>query len=197
MKHTHSESIVNISKALLSAQKKIDSVKKTSSNPFFKSKYADLGSVIDAVKDILNSEGILAIQPIGKDEMGDYVETVLIHAESGEYLADRLHLIPATDMQKLGSAISYARRYGLQSFVLLPSEDDDGNSASGLTHKKEAPAPLTVAKSQLDHLMSLVSQIKDSTISTVVSSFIQTNKNDSAQLEKAEARIKAILEAQK
>lgn len=130
-----SESIVEISKALVKAQSKMGGAVKGSSNPFFKSKYSDLNSVIEACKQELNNEGISVLQPIDSDEHGDYVETVLIHT-SGEFVSSKMRLKFAkeNDMQAYGSSISYARRYSLQSLVFIPSsEDDDGEKTTNRT----------------------------------------------------------------
>ena len=125
-----STSIIKIAPALLEAQKKIGSAVKGSTNPFFHSTYASLGDVMEACKDILNENGIAVLQPIGTDENGVYVETVLLHT-SGEFIADRLKIAPKseTNPQDQGSAISYARRYSLQSMVFIPAEDDDAEKA--------------------------------------------------------------------
>ena len=125
-----SDSIKNLSAALNRAQKKIGAAVKGSANPFFKSRYADLGAVMEACKEHLNSEGISVLQPVLSDETGDYVETVLLH-ESGEYIASKMRLLASKNMQELGSNTSYARRYGLQSLVFIPAEDDDGETAMG------------------------------------------------------------------
>jgi hypothetical protein len=124
---TKSESIVKISQSLLKAQKNIKSVTKEASNPFFKSKYADLASVINACKEELNSEGITVLQPVD----GMNVETLLLH-ESGEFISALTPIVckSANNPQDLGSAITYARRYGLQSMVFLPAVDDDGERAT-------------------------------------------------------------------
>ncbi len=127
-----SDSIVKISAALVRAQKKIGSAVKGSANPFFKSRYADLGAVMEACKEALNEEGVAVLQPLGFDEKGDYVETILLH-ESGEFLSEKTRMLPAKNMQELGSASTYARRFGLQSMGFIPAEDDDGNAASGRT----------------------------------------------------------------
>jgi hypothetical protein len=116
--------------ALLKVQKELEKVKKGEVNPFFKSNYADLNSVIDVCKEPLNNAGILVLQPVGHDEHGDYVETILVHAESGEIMSDKMRLIATTDPQKQGSAITYARRYALQSMLFMQAVDDDGNTAS-------------------------------------------------------------------
>lgn len=129
-----SESIIKIAPAFLKAQKNIESVIKDSSNPFFKSKYADLTAVIDACKDHLNKEGIAILQPVD----GMNVETILIH-ESGEWFSSITPVVAKeqNNPQALGSAITYAKRYGLQSMVLLPAEDDDGNAASNTESKSD------------------------------------------------------------
>lgn len=133
-----SESIKAITPAFLKAQIKIESVIKEKTNPFFNSKYADLTSVIEACKDKLNAEGIAILQPID----GMNVETILIH-ESGEWFSSLTPIVSkdANNPQALGSAISYAKRYGLQSMVLLPAEDDDGNVAVKPAVKKAEADP--------------------------------------------------------
>lgn len=125
-----SESIVKIAPALLKAQKAIKAALKDANNPHFKSKYADLSSVIDAVKAPLNEAGITFLQGVEDAETGVAVETVLMH-ESGEWISSTIK-IPASkqDAQGYGSATTYARRYGLQAMCGVPAEDDDGNAAS-------------------------------------------------------------------
>lgn len=126
------QTITKVATALLAAQKEMGSAKKGAVNPFFKSKYADLGSVMEACKDALNNHGISVLQPIGITENGgEYVETILLH-ESGEYLVSKMKLAvaKAADPQSQGKAISYARRYALQSMVFIPAEDDDAQSAT-------------------------------------------------------------------
>ena len=131
-----SSSIAKISLALNKAQAKIGAATKGAANPYFKSKYADLASVMEACKEELNSQGISVLQPVVSDATGDYVLTVLLH-ESGEYLSSRVKLmVNKPNMQELGSAISYARRYGLQSMVFIPAEDDDGEKSM----QRSAPA---------------------------------------------------------
>lgn len=134
-----SESIIKISAALLKAQKSMGVAKKGANNPYFHSTYADLGSIMEVCKNPLNDNGILVLQPVGHDELGEYVETVLVH-ESGEFLSDRMKINPGTKPQEQGSAITYARRYALQSMLFIPAEDDDGNAASKTASKKDEPA---------------------------------------------------------
>ena len=132
-----SETITKIIPALLECQTKIEAVTKEANNPFFKSKYADLNSLMEACKDILNSKQILILQPITLEG----VETILLHT-SGEWLSSITKIVCKTDNnpQDQGSAITYARRYGLQSMLFMSAEDDDGEKATD--HKITSPSPL-------------------------------------------------------
>lgn len=115
-------------KALVKAQKEMGTVIKNTANPHLKSKYADLGAVLDACQSALHNNGFAIMQPSGKDEHGAFVDTVLAH-ESGEKLSSRVYLvIGKNDMQGVGSAITYARRYGLLGMTGLAPEDDDGEA---------------------------------------------------------------------
>lgn len=120
-----------IASALVKAQKSFGPALKTSVNPHFKSRYADLAACVEAVIDGLNNNGIALIQQTHECADGVIVETLLIH-ESGETLSGgRLH-VPASkhDAQGFGSALSYARRYSLMATTGIAPEDDDGNAAS-------------------------------------------------------------------
>lgn len=146
-----SETIKTIAPALLKAQKLIGGATKGAANPFFKSKYADYGAVLEACKDHLNENGIMILQPHTANERGSFVETILIH-ESGEWVSSETQVICAkqNDPQALGSAITYARRYGLQSLLAMPAEDDDGESAmvrgsKATTAAKPTPVTTKVA----------------------------------------------------
>lgn len=157
-----SQSIINIAPALLKAQKEIGSAKKGSVNPFFHSNYASLGDVMEACKDILNENGITVLQPIGTLENGVYVETVLLH-ESGEWISDAMKIAPKseTNPQDQGSAISYARRYSLQSMVFIPAEDDDAEKATSrpVQVSQQAPAKTVYATSkQVGMIASLLTK---------------------------------------
>lgn len=121
----------NIATAFVKAQRDFAPALKTSTNPHFKSKYADLAACVEAVIDALNTNGIAMIQRTHDDETGVTVETVFIH-ESGETIeSGRLH-VPAAknEPQGYGSALTYARRYSLMAACGIAPEDDDGNSAS-------------------------------------------------------------------
>lgn len=118
---------------------------KSAANPFFKSKYANLEEVIRVVKTAFEANGLSFVQfPIsGEGTAG--VETIILH-ESGEFISNEFLLkCSKADPQGMGSAITYARRYGLQSACGIPSEDDDGNAASAPMSKQRAIDILTQA----------------------------------------------------
>lgn len=117
--------------ALVKARKEMGAAKKGAVNPHFRSKYADLGSVMEAVKEPLEAQGLAFVQDI---ENGCVV-TVIMH-ESGECLRLAPFPIMATkqDAQGTGSGLTYARRYSLQTALGVPAEDDDGNAASKPTN---------------------------------------------------------------
>ena len=119
-----------ISTALLKAQSQMSNPKKGSTNPFFKSKYADLNSIREAVIPVLNENGISVLQPIVHVDGKNFVKTILLH-ESGELMESLTEIIynKVNDAQAQGSGISYARRYALQSFVCVGADDDDGQKA--------------------------------------------------------------------
>lgn len=129
-----SNTITKISAALLKAQAKMGAAVKDSKNPFFRSSYADLNSIREASHPSLNDAGITVLQPIVQKDGKSFVRTLLLH-ESGEYLGSDTEVVTAkqNDPQAYGSAISYARRYGLQAFISLGAEDDDGEKAMSRT----------------------------------------------------------------
>jgi len=131
-----------IAAALVKAQKEFGPALKTSSNPHFKSRYADLAACVEAVVEAFNNNGIFLMQPTHDCDDGVIVETLFIH-ESGEQMSSgKLH-VPAAkrDAQGYGSALTYARRYSLMTACGIAPEDDDGNSASK-PKPKQAPADL-------------------------------------------------------
>lgn len=140
-----SESISKISSALIKAQQEIKVAIYDATNPHFRSKYASLGSVVEACKEALNKNKIVFIQGSHSDkELPKMicVTTRLLH-ESGEYIEDTIAVPYVQDTpQALGSSLTYARRYGLSSLLgIVSDEDDDGNSGS-----VEAPKPLDPPK---------------------------------------------------
>ena len=139
---TKSEQITNLAAALLKAQTQIGCAVKGARNPFFKSTYADLGSVIEAVKGPLNDNGITFLQAVDSDP-GDNaaVDTILLH-ESGQFISSRTPVFCAkpNDPQAFGSGITYSKRYALQALLGIPTADDDGEGAMGRDRKTERAA---------------------------------------------------------
>jgi hypothetical protein len=129
-----------LAQALVKAQKAFGPALKTNTNPHFRSKYAGLDACIEAVVDALNDNGIALTQKTHETERpGVVVETVLVH-ESGEELSFGKLFVPSSkaDAQGYGSAITYARRYQLQTALGIAPEDDDGNAASGSAPQQQA-----------------------------------------------------------
>lgn len=117
--------------AFVKAQKEFGPALKTSTNPHFKSRYADLSACVEAVIDALNNNGIALMQKLHPSEGGVAIETIFVH-ESGESMANGILHVPASkqDPQGYGSALTYARRYSLMSACGIAPEDDDVNMAS-------------------------------------------------------------------
>lgn len=135
-----SETMKELAIALLKAQKEISKAYKTATNPFFKSSYADLTSVISAVKEPLNNNGIAFLQAIDATEGGQpVIETILLH-ESGQYLSSRTPVFCSkpNDPQAFGSGVTYSKRYALQAMMGLPTADDDAEAA--MSRNKKPPA---------------------------------------------------------
>lgn len=129
-----------VASALVKAQKEFGPALKSSTNPHFKSRYADLAACVEAVIDALNNNGIALTQRVSPSENGVIVETVFIH-ESGEMInCGQLH-VPAAkqDAQGYGSALTYARRYSLMAACGIAPEDDDGNAATRAGTVSQAP----------------------------------------------------------
>ena len=129
-----------ISAAFVKAQKEFGPALKSSTNPHFKSKYADLAACIESVIDGLNNNGIALVQINHEHDAGIVVETVFIH-ESGERMSNGRLFVPATknDAQGYGSALTYARRYSLMAACGIAPEDDDGNAAKVVKVTKLSP----------------------------------------------------------
>ena len=111
---------------LHAAKQKIGKVVKNANNPHFKKSYADINALVESVEPILLEQGLLLIQPI---ESG-LVSTLIIDIETGDKVVSSMRLPDIQDPQKVGSAVTYYRRYTLQSLLSLQAEDDDANSAS-------------------------------------------------------------------
>ena len=123
---------MNIYTKLAAVKKEIGAISKDSTNPFFKSKYFDINGLLKHVEPLLDKNGLLLLQPIVKGE----VFSEIIDVENGDSVTSSMLLPNIQDPQKVGSAVTYYRRYTLQSLLGLQAEDDDANVASKATKPK-------------------------------------------------------------
>ena len=131
-----SESITAIAPALVKAQALIEGAVKDSSNPAFRSKYADLSAVLAVIRQPMADNDLCVLQSPIRADGGVEVETLILH-KSGEWIAQSCFIpINKWDAHGTGSGITYGRRYGLMSIFCIGTEDDDGNTAV-----ERGPAP--------------------------------------------------------
>lgn len=136
-----SETIGELAKALVSVQGKLEGAKKDQQNPFFKSSYADLTSVWNACRELLVENELAVVQTSSVIEGKELVlDTTLVHT-SGEWISGQLSVpLAKNDPQGLGSAMTYARRYGLSAIIGICPEDDDAEGA--VQHKATTKEPV-------------------------------------------------------
>jgi hypothetical protein len=183
----------NIAKAFVAAQRGFAPALKTSTNPHFRSKYADLAACVEAVIDSLNANGIALVQHTHECEGGVMVETVFLH-ESGETMSGGKLFVPASkhDAQGYGSALTYARRYSIQAACGIAPEDDDGNAAT-----KSAPQRQPRARFDPDETFVLIANA--STVKALTNIYHQSEQmgaspEQMAKVADACAARKAILQ---
>ena len=152
-----SDTLNELAGALATAQGQIKNAAKDALNPFFKSSYADLASVREAINDVFSRNGLSVTQLLGNNIHGVTVETVLLH-KSGQWLSGIVSVKASKDdAQSLGSAVTYARRYSLSAIAGIASEtDDDGESAVG---RETKPTHKPVEKRVAVDLAEIVSKI--------------------------------------
>jgi hypothetical protein len=150
-----SEHINEIAGALAKAQGKMESALKDANNPFFKSKYASLDSVWEAIRGPLSSNGLSVIQTIEGSGDSINITTTLAHS-SGQWISSSFPIVVGRPKpQELGSVITYMRRYALSSLVgVTADEDDDGNAAQEQakkqpTHEENARKHHSIAKDKI------------------------------------------------
>lgn len=136
-----SEKITSVMTALLKFQGQVSKIKKDAKNPHFKSNYATLSKILEETNPVLTECGLVLTQHFDVDVL----TTMLCHAETGEFMQSDYPIMvkDVSNPQQLGSAISYARRYGIQSILNLTASDDDGQMAS-------APQPVAVVVEPLN-----------------------------------------------
>lgn len=169
-----SDQIAELAKALAKAQAAIKNAVKESTNPHFKSRYADLASVWDAVREPLTSNGLSVIQIPSNSDNKVQCTTMLLH-ESGQFVRDTMGMTPTQNTpQAQGSCLTYLRRYMLQSVAGVAPDDDDGNEASKKGNQSDGQKKLDNKTTQ-----SPVVETKDANVPnpTAPATFDKSNKN--------------------
>lgn len=134
----HSDTVGKLAAALVAVQSKLKPLRRNADNPFFKSSYTDLAALSETILPLLSAEGIALVQ--GGD--GSTLDTILLHT-SGEWIRASLPMPAESNPQKLGSSITYFRRYALAAIVgaVSEGEDDDGNAASHTPARQPSAHP--------------------------------------------------------
>jgi len=148
----HSETINELATALATAQGEIAGAVKGSTNPAFRSKYADLSSVWEAIRAPLSKHGLSVIQEVVTCDAGVGCRSLLMH-KSGQWIATESPVIPCdkNNAHGHGSAATYARRFSLVALIGVPQIDDDGNAAvESKPEPKRDPEALAAAKKVAD-----------------------------------------------
>jgi hypothetical protein len=177
-----SQSIASLAAALVKAQAKIEGATKDKTNPHFKSKYADLSSVVEAIKKPATDNGLTWTQVMHDAENAARCETIIIH-NSGEWLSCGVISVPVSkqDAQGYGSALTYARRYSLSAAFGVAPEDDDGNAASAaaprLAVTPTAGAKDNISPEQRVKVDKIVSAVTDWLNSGSVADAVLTKEN--------------------
>ncbi len=165
---------MSIYKKLYEAKKEIGKISKDSKNPFFKSKYFDVNSLLEHVEPILQKHDLLLLQPILEGK----VSTIIIDVESGDKVVSDIVLPSLNDPQKLGSAITYYRRYTLQSLLGLQAEDDDGNKASNKVKLKPVKNYKDCkTKAELKTFYTALNPTEQNEMKNLITEFALTLKN--------------------
>lgn len=182
-----SETITKLAMSLVKFNGEVTKIAKDKSNPFFKSRYVTLDTLIEETRDILQSNGLIIMQsPLSKEDGSIGIQTLLLH-ESGEFIeSEPIYMKPAkaNDPQQAGSIISYMRRYSYQAILNLNTgEDDDANKSSNKYHSKEKEvakdnkntendnASNVISKAQLDRLYMKARGIDTSKVTSILSKY--------------------------
>ena len=138
-----SPSVKELTGALIAVQRELPTLPKDKENPFFKSKYAGLETVLPAALKVLTDHKLGLVQSVGQDSKGGTTLTTILLHESGEWISDTQPLLlTKSDPQSQGSAITYGRRYALMAMLgLVADDDDDGHAASRRQPARRTPQP--------------------------------------------------------
>jgi hypothetical protein len=155
-----SQSIQNLTQGLAKFHAMVGKISKDAKNPFFKSNYASLPHIITEVSEPLEKAGLI----LSQFPNGDGLTTMLIHAESGEYISATytLQVVRQNDPQAQGSAISYARRYAITSILNLAISDDDGEAATRPVRQQQPPKQMVKVQPTEEQFAYLVRYLNGS-----------------------------------
>lgn len=141
-------------KKLLAFQKQMVAISKDSTNPFYKSKYFDINKLLEEVKPVLNELGLVLVQALSSIDGKPAIKTELYNVDNTEQfplLSSTTPLPENPDPQKMGSIITYYRRYSIQTLLCLQSEDDDANIVSRQAIKQEVKQEVRQEVKPVDH----------------------------------------------
>ncbi len=167
--------------ALAKAQGEMDTAKEDAVNPFFKNTYANFESIVKCSRPYLVKQGLAVIQRVmpPMTDGRNYLSTRLCH-ESGQWIESKMLLLPTkADMQGMGSAITYAKRYAYAALIGVTTgeEDDDGNAACGREKKtKKSVSIATITQVQAKNILELVMKFKDENLLDKILSFYKISK---------------------
>lgn len=164
-----SESLDKLAPALAKAQAAMGVALKDSTNPHFRSKYADLTSIITASRDALADNGLAVVQRPHPNERGVQLETTIVHA-SGQWISDGGLFLPASklDPQGFGSAMTYARRYAYAAMLGIVQDDDDGSAASQPARTTQNTQPARIPATPPSPQQTAVQTLQEAFDATVV-----------------------------
>jgi len=149
-----------ITAALVAAKSQFKPIHKNKVNPHFKSRYATLDEILEAIAPALLVNNLLLIQPtIVKDHI-TVLRTILIHAESGEQLESELTIPAIADPQKLGAAMTYYRRFSICSLLAIAPDDDDDGTTAKATATKTTSSLSKAGESSSDHRLTVNREVE-------------------------------------
>lgn len=154
-----SDEIAGLAGALITFQSQMPLITKNAVNPFYHSKYADLNSIWDTIRKPLTDNGLAVCQTLSSRENDTLLETILLH-KGGQWISGALRLNPQKDdPQGIGSALTYARRYGLCAILgIAADEDDDAEIAQG-RDKKVKPKTEEKVKQKTPSIIEVAKEI--------------------------------------
>lgn len=144
---------MGIKQKLFEIRQNVGKLTKDTANPFYKSKYADINQLIELTDPLFFDQNILCTMPI----KSGYVVIELDDLDSGETITSELKLPESNDPQKVGSAITYFRRYALKSLLNIQEEDDDANKASGNIQEEDDKRPW-LSETQFNSYLALINK---------------------------------------